>query len=86
MIALSAADRAVVEQTRRAGSVILRVPEVWHAVNPIHRMRRYVTASYMIRGRLSPEMTSRVGTERERRTGLASLDHVPEALQPLYRP
>jgi hypothetical protein len=86
MIALSAADRAVVEQTRRAGSVILRVPEVWHAVNPIHRMRRYVTASYMIRGRLSPEMTSPVGTERERRAGLASLDHVPEALQPLYRP
>lgn len=71
--------------TLRAGSVILRVPEVWHAVNPIHRLRRYITASYMIRGRLSPEMAKRTVAERERRAGLESLDHVPERLRPLYQ-
>lgn len=29
-----------------AGSVVFRVPAVWHAVRPIHRLRRYVTARY----------------------------------------
>lgn len=67
----------------RAGSVVLRVPEVWHAVRPIHRLRRYVTASYMSRGDLSPEMTKRVVVERERREA-QGIDHVPEALRPYY--
>lgn len=66
-----------------AGSVVLRVPEVWHAVIPIHRMRRYVTGSYMIRSQLSPAMSERVIPERERRAA-ASLDHVPEHLHPYY--
>ena len=50
----------------RAGIVVLRVPEVWHAVRPIHRLRRYVTGSYMIRGDLRTEMTKRVVAERDR--------------------
>ena len=66
----------------RAGDVVIRVPEVWHAVIPIHHMRRYVTASYMTRGELSAQMTERIVAERERRVG--SLDHVPEDLRPYY--
>ena len=54
----------------------MRVPEVWHAVIPIHRVRRYVTASYMIRGTLSRAMSERVVAERERRAA-GSLDHMP---------
>jgi hypothetical protein len=56
----------------RAGIVVLRVPEVWHAVRPIHRLRRYVTGSYMIRGDLRTEMTKRVVAERERRPTLSA--------------
>ena len=62
--------------TLRAGSVVMWVPEVWHAVIPIHRVRRYVTASYMIRGTLSRAMSERVVAERERRAA-GSLDHMP---------
>lgn len=76
-------DGAYVPASLRAGSVVLRVPEVWHAVIPIHRMRRYVTASYMIRGTLSPAMSLRVIAERERRADVA-IERVPEHLRPYY--
>ena len=72
-----------VPATLRAGSVVLRVPEVWHAVIPIHRLRRYVTTSYMIRGSLSTAMEERIIAERERRAA-HSLDHVPDRLRPYY--
>lgn len=72
-----------VPATLRAGSVVERVPEVWHAVIPIHRLCRYVTASYMIRGTLSAAMSERVLAERERRAA-GSLDHVPQHLRPFY--
>lgn len=75
---------AYVPATLKAGSVLLRVPEVWHAVNPIHRLRRYVTASYVARRRLSAEMTRRVTPERERRLAM-SADHVPAELRPFYK-
>lgn len=32
-----------------AGSVVFRVPAVWHAVRPISRLRRYATARYCLR-------------------------------------
>lgn len=64
-----------------AGDVVFRVPEVWHYVIPIHRLRRYVTASYTTRGRLSPAMTERTRQEAERRAA-TSLDAVPERLRP----
>ena len=60
-----------------AGSVLFRVPEVWHAVNPIFRLRRYVTASYTIRGRVSPLQTERIRQVTERRSQLAE-DEIPE--------
>ena len=33
----------------KAGSVVFRVPCVWHAVRPVHRLRRYVTGRYFVR-------------------------------------
>ena len=51
-----------------AGDAVLRVPEVWHAVTPIHRLRRYAGGSFTCRGELSPTMQQRrekVLAERE---------------------
>jgi hypothetical protein len=53
--------------TPSAGDVVFRVPEVWHAVIPIHGLRRYVTASYTIRGQMSKGMTERMETDKARR-------------------
>lgn len=64
----------------KAGDVLFRVPEVWHAVIPIHRLRRYVTASYSIRGQMSAVMSERVKQEVERRR-IRSGD-IPERLRP----
>lgn len=66
-----------------AGDVVFRVPEVWHAVRPIHRLRRYVTASYVARDRLSAEMNVRLGRELETRLTIP-LEQVPEGLQPYW--
>jgi ectoine hydroxylase-related dioxygenase (phytanoyl-CoA dioxygenase family) len=67
----------------KAGSVLFRVPEVWHAVNPIHRLRRYVTASYMSRGGVSVEMERRAAKERQRRRDEGN-SHVPRDLRTYY--
>ena len=69
-----------VPATPKAGDVVFRVPEVWHAVIPIHRLRRYVTASYTIRGQLSEKMTERTEKEVERREQ-AGVECVPERLR-----
>lgn len=53
----------------KAGSVLFRVPEVWHAVNPIHHLRRYITASYTVRGRVSPLQEERSAKVEEQRQG-----------------
>lgn len=69
--------------TPKAGDVVFRVPEVWHAVIPIHRLRRYVTASYTVRGRLSEKMQQRAAATSERRQE-TSLEAVPQDLQPYW--
>ena len=63
--------------TPSAGDVVFRVPEVWHAVIPIHRLRRYVTASYVTKGQLSKAMTERIGKEKELRKAVPR-DEIPE--------
>ena len=50
-----------------AGDALLRIPEVWHAVNPIHRLRRYVAASFTTRGEVSDEMSARRAKTLEER-------------------
>lgn len=72
-----------VSTSLKAGDVVFRVPEVWHAVIPIHRLRRYVTGSYSIRGRMSDVMEARVKQEVERREQI-SLDLIPERLRPYW--
>jgi len=63
-----------------AGSVLFRVPEVWHAVNPIHHLRRYVTASFMGRGRLSPKAEKARAETMTRRRALDE-SAIPAALR-----
>ena len=70
-----------VPTTLKAGDVVFRVPEVWHPVNPIYRLRRYVTGSFAIRGRMSTVMVERVKQEIERRAQMPT-DHIPEQLKP----
>lgn len=70
-----------VPTTLKAGDVVFRVPEVWHAVIPIHRLRRYVTGSYTVRGRMSAVMDERIAQEMARRK-LVPLDTIPERLRP----
>jgi hypothetical protein len=72
---------AYVPTTVKAGDVVFRVPEVWHAVIPIHRLRRYVTASYAARGQVSVVMAERVKQEVERRAQ-APADGIPERFRP----
>jgi hypothetical protein len=68
--------------TPKAGDVVLRVPEVWHAVIPIHRMPRYVTASYSVRGQVSETMSERASEAIARRE--MPLDNIPKSLQPYW--
>jgi hypothetical protein len=70
-----------VPATPKAGDVVFRVPEVWHSVIPIHRLRRYVTASYATRGQVSATMEDRIRLEVERRSAMPT-DDVPERLRP----
>ena len=65
-----------VAEELKAGSVIFRLPEVWHAVNPIHRLRRYVTGTYTSRDRLSASMTEQVNHVVERQKQIP-IDTIP---------
>lgn len=69
--------------TPKAGDVVFRVPEVWHAVIPIHRMRRYVTASYSVRGQVSETMSERMSQAITQRKEIA-IDTIPKRLQPYW--
>ena len=60
-----------------AGDALLRVPETWHAVHPIHRLRRYFGGSFTTRGEVSPGMRARQGQT------LASRRHVAPDSIPL---
>lgn len=72
-----------VPATPKAGDVVFRVPEVWHAVIPIFRMRRYVTASYSIRGQVSNTMQERAADTISHRKDMP-INTVPERLQPYW--
>lgn len=70
-----------VPTTVNAGDVVFRVPEVWHAVIPIHRLRRYVTTTYATRRPVSPGLAKRIEEELEERE--LPIGDVPERLRPL---
>ena len=73
-----------------AGSVVFRVPAVWHAVRPIHRLRRYATARYYVTDR--PVAAEGYGTihdvveRRQTEEGRALTDSLPEDLRRLCDP
>jgi len=60
-----------------AGSVVFRVPEVWHGVVPIHRLRRYITGLYTSRERGNTLVKGRIAKVRESRQEIseASIPH-----------
>jgi hypothetical protein len=53
-----------------AGSVVFRVPAVWHAVRPVHRLRRYCTARYYFREQrpVSEDAAAAIGAAVAERT------------------
>jgi hypothetical protein len=75
----------------KAGSVVFRVPCVWHAVRPVHRLRRYVTGRYFVR---TPEMRidganggiEQVIAERSTTEALAVAADLPSSLRALLDP
>ena len=67
-----------------AGDALFRVPEVWHAVNPIHRLRRYAAASFTVRGTVSAEMDTRRAATRETRRSIDP-DLIPHRVQKLWQ-
>jgi len=69
-----------------AGSVIFRIPQVWHAVDPIHRLRRYVTGSYAARrNHLRAYQLDRIlGCRKTHRE--SDLTLIPPHIQPLWHP
>jgi ectoine hydroxylase-related dioxygenase (phytanoyl-CoA dioxygenase family) len=58
----------------KAGSVLFRVPEVWHAVIPIHHLRRYVTGSYATRGEVSVMMAEKIRGVSEKRASVPAVE------------
>ena len=65
-----------------AGSVVFRIPQVWHAVNPIHHLRRYVTASYTSRDQVLCENERIAGVVEKRRQ--MAIDEIPDAVRPYW--
>ena len=68
----------------KAGSVIFRLPEVWHAVNPIHHLRRYVTGTYTSRDRLNASMTENVDEVVQSRKQIP-IDTIPSNLRQFWQ-
>lgn len=60
-----------------AGSVLFRVPEVWHAVNPIHHLRRYITAPYASRGDVGSLIAEKISQTVEERKQIP-IEEIPE--------
>lgn len=63
-----------------AGSVLFRVPEVWHAVNPIHHLRRYITAPYASRGEVGPQAAETIAEKMEERNQIP-IDTIPKEIR-----
>ncbi|NKB71164.1 MAG: hypothetical protein GKR89_29180 [Candidatus Latescibacteria bacterium] len=66
-----------------AGTLILRAPEVWHAVAPIHHLRRYITGSYSSRNRVSSWLGKDIARLRAQRQKVKKED-IPEGLRNVF--
>ncbi|MCJ8330380.1 MAG: phytanoyl-CoA dioxygenase family protein [Lentisphaeria bacterium] len=67
----------------KAGSVLFRVPCVWHSVSPIKHLRRYISVSYTIRGPMSSWDMANVMELVEKRKHI-DLAGIPEELRELW--
>ena len=75
----------------KAGSIVFRVPCVWHAVRPVHRLRRYVTGRYFVRVPAARIDGANGGIQQtiEARSAPEALEiaaHLPSALRALLDP
>ena len=61
----------------KAGSVVFRVPEVWHGVVPIHRLRRYITGLYTSRTKGNASIKERIQGVRKSRKQISETS-IPE--------
>jgi hypothetical protein len=77
---MKAAEYTPIELT--AGSLLVRVTEVWHAVTPVTCLRRYITGSYIRRSRVSVEMQRKRDAEIQKRRQRNI--KVPAALENYY--
>ena len=68
----------------KAGSVVFRVPEVWHGVVPIHRLRRYITGLYTSRRKGNALVKERIQQVRESRKSIPEAS-VPEHVRAYWR-
>jgi ectoine hydroxylase-related dioxygenase (phytanoyl-CoA dioxygenase family) len=65
----------------KPGSVLFRVPEMWHAVIPIHHLRRYVTAAYVRKSNTSETCQKKVAESVEQRKEIDTSRFPPEILR-----
>ena len=76
--------------TLSAGSVVFRVPAVWHAVRPVRQLRRYCEARYYMQDGAVTEYGLRTINEavEKRRTaeGRAMLEQMPAELRRMCDP
>ncbi|MDP6506280.1 MAG: phytanoyl-CoA dioxygenase family protein [Planctomycetota bacterium] len=64
----------------RAGTLILRASDVWHAVRPIHHLRRYITGSHCSRTRVSNWLKENVQKQHSRRRNIP-IEEIPESVR-----
>jgi hypothetical protein len=67
----------------QAGTLILRAADVWHAVRPIHHLRRYITGSYSSRSRTSQWLEENMARQiKERKT--IPIEEIPAAIRAYF--
>ncbi len=69
--------------TLTAGTLVLRAADVWHAVRPIHHLRRYITGSFSSRSRISQWLKADMARQLEDRRTIPSED-IPAAIRPYF--
>jgi len=67
----------------KAGTLILRAADVWHAVRPIHHLRRYITGSYSRRSRTSQWLKENMSSQIEKRKQ-NPLEEIPAGIRPHF--
>ena len=68
----------------KAGSVVFRVPEVWHGVVPIHRLRRYITGLYTSRTKGNAPIKERIQGVRKSRKQISETS-IPESARKYWQ-